>query len=255
MTGGWRLAVDDRAASRAGGAACRLALGDRASRPSGGILTAARDWIVESERPAVAPHARRPVIAIFGLAPRCGTTVVARSLAAALAAADPAGAATVWSADPASGLTVPSRSATRLAARLANVHGATVRAAGRLCIVTGAEPFALATTASYHGPVVLDGGAALAGGAVAAVADVLLLIGIPRLEPALAAVVASRLHAVPLIVLNRAEGGTGRWVNADHPLPESRLAAQLALGGREPRGAFGRAIRSLARGVCDMSPH
>ena len=35
-------------------------------------------------------------------------------------------------------------------------------------------------------------------------------------------------------------------LGAAHALPESRMGAQLALGGREPRGELGRAIAALA---------
>jgi hypothetical protein len=36
------------------------------------------------------------------------------------------------------------------------------------------------------------------------------------------------------------------------PLPESRMGAQLALGGREPRGELGRAIAELAN-LCGVA--
>ena len=49
----------------------------------------------------------------------------------------------------------------------------------------------------------------------------------------------------PLVVLSRAAGRP--WEGeAELTLPESRLGAQLANAGRDPRGALGRAIAELA---------
>jgi hypothetical protein len=75
-------------------------------------------------------------------------------------------------------------------------------------------------------------------------------------EPALASVAEECLGRVghePVVVLNRVTatethdalppGWAGR---AAHRLPESRMGAQLALGGREARGELGRAIAELA---------
>ena len=64
-------------------------------------------------------------------------------------------------------------------------------------------------------------------------------------EPALAAVAAeciARVGPAPLIVLNGGRGGE----HAALALPRSRMGAQLALGGREPRGELGRAVERLA---------
>jgi len=73
----------------------------------------------------------------------------------------------------------------------------------------------------------------------------------PRTEPALAAVVARSLGRVgpePLVVVNRAEeGGQTSWSGRGAAeLPDSRMGAQLALAGREPRGDLGRAVALLA---------
>ena len=44
----------------------------------------------------------------------------------------------------------------------------------------------------------------------------------------------------------RLESSSGWATRAAHRLPDSRMGAQLALGGREPRGELGRAIAALA---------
>ena len=69
-------------------------------RPLATALTAASGFLLEPAEPApaeplTAPAALRPVVAVFGLAGGCGTTVVARALAAELARRDALGAAAV----------------------------------------------------------------------------------------------------------------------------------------------------------------
>ena len=207
----------------------------------------------------------RPVVTVFGLAPACGSTVVARAVATALGARDPAGAATVTSEGRAALPPLGTGAATRLARLVAEFPGADARATGRLCVVRGVDPLALADGARHLAPVVLDAGSSL-GGVHAALADHLLLVTTPRLEPALARVAAECLARVgpePRIVVNRVAGlaglaGAASMVPGAGPadvagsladavfLPEARLAAQLALGGREPPGELGRAIASLA---------
>ena len=210
----------------------------------------------------------RPVVTVFGLAPGCGSTVVARAVATALGARDPAGAATVTSEGRAALPPLGTGAATRLARLVAEFPGADARATGRLCVVRGVDPLALADGARHLAPVVLDAGSSL-GGVHAALPDHLLLVTTPRLEPALARVAAECLARVgpePRIVVNRVAGlaglaglaGTasmgpgagladvaGSLADAVF-LPEARLAAQLALRGREPPGELGRVIASLA---------
>ena len=65
-----------------------------APRPIAAALAAAGAWLLDPAEPArpetlTAPAALRPVVAVFGLAHGCGTTVVARALAAELARRDP----------------------------------------------------------------------------------------------------------------------------------------------------------------------
>jgi hypothetical protein len=196
-----------------------------------------------------APPQRRLVIAVFGLGRRCGTTTVARALGAELAARDPSGSAAVASALPAAGLPLAYPAATRLARSLADVPRARTRAVGRLCLVEGPDPLALADTARELAPLVLDAGNAHLGGAAAAIADQVAIVAAPAIEPSLAdvaAACAARVGPSPLIVLNRADGDP-RWEGrAGLELPHSLLGARLAHGGREPRGALGEAIAALA---------
>jgi hypothetical protein len=232
----------------------------RAEAAGRGLLAAAlarvEDFLLEPAEPVGADHPpapshTRPVIAVFGLARRCGATTAARALAAELAARD-GGAAAVSSPVPAAGIPLASPAAARLARVLADVPHARTRAVGRLCLVEGPSPLELADASRLHAPLVLDAGSEQVGGAAAAVADHVVLVAAPAVEPALALVVSGCLARVgpqPLVVLNRA-GGDARWEGrATLELPESRMGAQLALGGREPRGALGRGVAALADAV------
>jgi hypothetical protein len=194
---------------------------------------------------AAAPLELRPVVSVFGLAGGCGATVVARALAAELAARDPAGAAAVSSDARPPGIPLATHAATRLARALEDVPGAFPRALGRLCLVAGADPLRLADTARHHAPLVIDAGAEALGGASASVADRTVIVTAESVEPALARVGAdciARVGPAPIVVLSRAPH--------DQPglfaLPNSPMGARLALGGREARGALGRAIAELA---------
>jgi hypothetical protein len=219
---------------------------------AGAALSAAGSWLLEPADPEAVPTTRvagpRPVIAVFGLAPGCGTTTVTRALAAELAARDPAGAAAVSCELSGSGIAVATQAATRLARSLADVPGASTRALGRLCLVSGADALALADCSRHFAPLVLDAGSAALGGRAAVLADCMVLVASAATEPALAPVAAACLARVgpePLLVLNGP--GTGRWAGrAHHALPRSRMGAQLAMGGREPRGELGRAVARLA---------
>lgn len=211
-------------------------------------------------RDASAPP--RPVVAVFGLAPGCGVTVVARALAAELARRDTVGSAAVHCDARAVGIPLATPAAGRLARALAELPGTDTRAVGRLCLVGGGERAALSQATRELAPLVLDAGSAALGGAPAALADRVLLVATPAIEPALGGVGAgclARLGHAPLIVLNRAHPAAGEpepehghqraagWLaRGAHRLPESRMGAQLAAGGREPRGELGRAISELA---------
>ena len=219
----------------------------------GAVVAGVQNWLIEpaeATQPAAVelPRQARPVVAVFGLAPRCGATVVARALAAELASGDGAGAAAVTG--PVRGPAIPLASgrAAELARALADLPRATTRAAGRLCLVDGPEPAALADAARQIAPLVLDAGDGRLGGVPAAVADRSVMVATPKIEPALVAVAAAclaRLGPEPLVALNRCRGE--QWGGAASvELPESRAGAQLALSGREARGELGRAVSELA---------
>jgi hypothetical protein len=191
------------------------------------------------------PFRLRPVVCVFGIASGCGATVVARALAAELALRDPGGAAAVACDARPGGIPLATHGATRLARLLADLPGSFPRAVGRLCLVGGADPLRLADTARHHAPLVIDAGSEALGGAPASVADRTVIVTAQAIEPALARVGAeciARVGAPPVVVLNRAAH--------DQPglfaLPNSPMGARLALGGREARGALGRAMGELA---------
>lgn len=203
----------------------------------------------ESARVPLSPPGPRPVVAVFGLARRCGATVVARALAAELAARDPEAVAAVASERRAGGIPLATLAAGRLAATLADVPGATTTAVGRLCLVEGAERLALAEAARALAPLVIDAGTTEVEGEPATVADRVLLVSAPGIEPALAAAAAAcvqRFAGEAVIVLNRAASNAEPPGGAGIVLPASRMGAQLALGGRQARGELGRAIGALA---------
>lgn len=197
--------------------------------------------------PAAPPQAAalRPVIAVFGLARRCGGTVVSRALAAELAGRDQAGVAAVASPAAVGGIPLATPAAGRLAGALEDVPGASTTAVGRLCLVEGADEHALADTARYFAPLVIDAGSVEVDGAASGIADRVVLVAGPGVEPALARVAADCVRRVgpePLVVRNRAD----LVDDAGLRLPDSRMGAQLALGGRQARGELGRAISALA---------
>jgi hypothetical protein len=225
-----------------------------------GALAAAGSFLLEPavpqpDIPSEAPSGLRPVVAVFGLARGCGVTVVSRALAVELAGRDAAGTAAVHCDARAAGIPLATHAAARLAKTLADVPGADTRAVGRLCLVAGAEGAALADTARHFAPLVLDAGSTSLGGAPAALADRVVVVAKPSTEPALAAVAVEclgRLGCDPVVALNRTPPGyvdepPSAWAGrATLHLPDSRMGAQLALGGREARGDLGRAIAELA---------
>jgi hypothetical protein len=232
-------------------------------RPRGfvsGALAAAGSFLLEPAEPrpdtlSPAPSGLRPVVAVFGLARGCGVTVVSRALAAELAGRDAGGAAAVHCDARAAGIPLATQAAARLAKALADVPGADARAVGRLCLVSGAEQASVADTARHFAPLVLDAGSASLGGAPAALADRVIVVATRSTEPALASVAVEclgRLGCEPIVVVNRTvagdpDGSASGWEGrAALHLPESRMGAQLALGGRETRGELGRAVAELA---------
>jgi hypothetical protein len=221
-----------------------------------GALTAAADWLVEPAVPREAGHAprplvERPVIAVVGLGARCGTTTVARALGAELASRDTGGACAVTAGTSAgAGVPLGLPPAGRLARTLAPLAPGGTRACGRLCLVRGGDSTELAEAARHLAPLVLDVDDSAQAAAAVALADGCVLVASPEGEPALARVVAESLERVgpaPVVVLNRAPAADGRWEeSAQLALPESRMGAQMAMAGREPRGVLGRAVATLA---------
>jgi hypothetical protein len=258
-----------------------VAVGDgpaaRRRRPGGrrfvsAALATAGAWLVEpveASEPAPESAARSParprtVIAVFGLAPGCGATVVSRAVAAELAARDPTGTAAVACEARALAVPLATQAASRLARALEDLPGAVTKAVGRLCLIEGADHVALAESSRHLAPLVLDAGSVSVGGVPVAVADVTLLVATPTVEPALARAAAgclARKRAEAIVVLNRSRpaaafslgrgedpdvGKAESETDAALRLPDSRIGAQLALAGREARGDLGRAIAALA---------
>lgn len=217
------------------------------------MLARAEAWLLKPAEPlsepvAPPPPVQRPVVAVFGLSARCGATMVARALAAELAGRNGDGAAVVSATVQGGSIPLAAPAAGRLARALGAMTGVRARAVGRLCLVDGADHRTLADATRYLAPLVLDAGAASVGGAPCSLADHVVLVATPKVEPALARVLVESLGRVgptPLVALNRAD--PDGWDGAAAvELPESRMGAQLALGGREPRGELGRAVAELA---------
>jgi hypothetical protein len=190
----------------------------------------------------------RPVVAVLALAPRCGTSTVARWLAAALAGRDPDGAAILATSAPRGPGALRTPAAARAARALVARAIEPVRASGRLCLVDASQsPLSIAAT--YLAPLVIDVGHGEPADAALSVADHVLLVAAPRVEPALAEVVSQRLASdgpPPTVILNRAVEADNWDGRADVVLPESRLAARRAYAGREARGPIGGIVAALA---------
>jgi hypothetical protein len=230
-------------------------------RPSlfGALAARAEAWLLEPvEPPAAGPvaagasgRASPPLVAVSGVARRCGATTVARALAAELGARDPCRAAVV-AGDLAGAIPIATPAAARLARVVAGRTAAQVRASGRLCLVAGAELAALEAAVDGLAPVVIDAACGWLAGP-ASLAGRVVLVADPSVEPALVELVRSSTEAIsrdPLVVLNRArppaDGDGERWAVAALHLPDSRAAARLALAGREPPNAFGALVAQLA---------
>ena len=236
-----------------------------AARAGGGrglvasALTSAAGWLVEpADQVAPAPRpeprtAPRPVVvAVIGLRRGAGVTTIARAIGAILAASDPGGACVVSCAGPGGSVPLGLPAAARLGRRIEPLVPGRVRACGKLCLVQDADPAALSAAAGELAPLVLDVHEPAGAATAASLADRAVLVAGPDAEPALAAVVAESLGSVgpqPVVLLNRCGRASERWTAAPHVgVPESRLAAQLATAGREPRGPVGRAVAELVQG-------
>jgi len=226
-----------------------------------GLLAAVADLLVEPLEP-VAPAGEQldqgwtelaqPAFAVVGLAPRCGTTMVARALAAELALRDRDGVAIV-SADTVAGGGIPlgTPAAGRLGRAVQRSLPAQTRAVGRLCLTAAGQDHArLVDAARDLAPLVLDVSDPSQTAIAASLVDAVVLVGSPSAEPSLAAVLSESLGRIgpePVVALNRDRDGEARWEGrCALQLPESRMGAQLALAGREARGDLGRAVARLA---------
>jgi hypothetical protein len=221
------------------------------------VATRAERWLLEPAVPS-RPDAADPdpdtraVIAVIGLAARCGTTTVARALGVELARRDRGGAAIVSSsaaASPVRSAGVPAV-ATAGARRLARaLPSGAATAAGRICLVDADDPALRELAGSRPAPLVLDVAHGRPPEGPIALADATVLVASPAVEPALADVVAASLargDEPPLVVLNRAVEPE-RWDARDALLvAESRLGARLALAGRDPTPGLARPIAELA---------
>lgn len=226
-----------------------------------GLLGAVADFLIEpidADAPATGGPGEgwtalaRPAVAVAGLAPRAGTTTVARALAAELALRDPAGVAIV-SADAVRGGGIPlgTPAAGRLGRALQRALPGPTRAVGRLCLAEADQGEAqLVNAARDLAPLVLDVADPGRTAVAASLVDAVVIVAPPTAEPALAAVLADSLTKVgpaPVAVLNRDRDGDPRWEGrCALRLPETRIGAQLAGAGREARGDLGRAVARLA---------
>jgi hypothetical protein len=215
------------------------------------VATRAERWLLEPAppRPRAAepvPEAR-PVVAVVGLGPRCGTTTVARALAIELARRDRSGAALVSARarGPAPAL------ATAAARRLARALPSEVASAtGRLCLLDPDDPSLRELAHSRPAPLVLDVEHGRPPQAPVALADFAVLVAGPAVEPSLADLVAGSLAGEgappPPIVLNRALD-LAPWRHRDVLIvAEARLGARLALAGRDPTPGLARPLAMLA---------
>lgn len=214
------------------------------------VAARAEGWLLEPATPrpgAVEPGAdARLVVAMIGLAPRCGTTTLARALAIELAKRDRGGAALVTATSRGAAPALATAAARRLARALPfDAAGST----GRLCLVDPDDPSVRELAAGRPAPLVLDVDHGRAPEAALAMADAAVLVAAPGTEPSLADVVAaslSRADGPPRVVLNRAlESGAWRGRCA-LGVGESRLGARLALAGRESLPALARPMAELA---------
>jgi hypothetical protein len=214
------------------------------------VATRAERWLFEPATPrprAADPEpGTRPVIAVIGLGPRCGTTTVARALAIELAARDRTGAAIVSAATRPAAASLATAPARRLARALPD---GSATAAGRLCLLEPDAPALRELALGRPAPLVLDVGHGEPPESACALADAAILVASPSVEPALADVVAaslSRNGTPPPVVLNRASD-LDAWSGRDVlTIGEARLGARLALAGRDPTPGLARPIAYLA---------
>jgi hypothetical protein len=235
-------------------------------RRGGGVLATAlakaEAWLFEPSEPSVAGAApgppARPVVAVRGLARGCGASAVARALAVALAREDPSGASALAGCAVGGGPRLATPAAARLGRALADLGCGGVRASGRVCLLANDDPLA-AVVARRACPVVIDVAQSSPPGESLGLADHVVLVGSPDVERSLAVAVETSLsaagHSVDL-VLSRVEDveAAGLELPGAVIIGESRLAAQVALACREPRGPFAEPIADLAERCRSRAP-
>jgi hypothetical protein len=221
------------------------------------VLARAQAWLLEPPAPGgaesvVPPETPppRPVVAVRGLARGCGASTVARALATVLARDDPAGASVLAGAAARGGPRLALPAAVRLARSLGELGCDGARAAGRVCLLPEGEPLPV-VAARRPCPLVIDVSHSSPPGEALGLADYVVLVGSPEVERSLAVAVESSLaragHVVDL-ALTRVEDldAAAAELPAALLVGESRLAAQVALACREPRGPFAAPIAELA---------
>ena len=229
----------------------------RSELRAGGLLAAVlartEAWLfhpVGSDRiEAAPPPPPRPVVAVRGLVAGCGTSTIARGLAAVLAAADPRGAAAVAGSVRGAGLKLGAPGAARLARELTGLGCDGVRPAGRLCLIPVGEPLARAA-AERPCPLVLDVAASSPPAEGLGLADHVVLVAAADAEPSIAAAVAGSLaragRSVDVVVNRVEERGGMDWPAGSIEVAEARFAAQLALACQGARAALARPLAELA---------
>jgi hypothetical protein len=230
------------------------AVGQTLGRGIGLALRALADYLLEAapERCRGAAQADPPAVAVIAVGHEAGATTVARGLGAALAAGVDCRAAVVWSQDerPGSGRPGAGR---RLAREIGLAGSGQARATGSLLLAGDCDPAGLRERCRRLAPLMFDVGHGRSPAVPAALADAVLLVAAPPVEPALAIAVADSLGRIgprPAVVLNRAEGEIGDWEGrCDLVLPHAALGAKLARAGLPSAGALAHALGRLLTAV------
>lgn len=214
-------------------------------------IARAEAWFLEPVEPAApsATEAPRPVVAVRGLAPGCGTSTVARGLAATLASRDPRGAAIVVGRAGGAGPPLASSAAVRLAKELAACGCEGARAAGRLCLVSPTQHVA-AFALQRPCPVVLDISPLSEPDEGLSLADHVVLIASAGDEPAMSSAVAACIaragHSVEVVVNRVHEAATTEPPEGAELIPEARLPAHVAHACRGARAALAEPLGRIA---------
>ena len=217
-------------------------------------LAHVEEWLLDpaegggTDRQAPAPD-EPPIVAVVPLAPRCGSTTVARGLGAVLATRSAVGAALVCGQSGNVALSLSTPAASRLGRSVGAWVDAPNRVSGRLCLVEGDARIARAAALRNQCALVVDVTYGADASEAAALADLVVLVAAGDTEPSLAAVVGAALARSgpePLLVLVRADADSPAREHAHVVLPDARLASRIALAGREPPGTLGSGLAELA---------